>query len=77
MEGKTLVDLGGGLGMVMEAVANKYPGIGRVISLDSPEVIKGAPKLANEKAREAAPRCNVAGLTRSQIFPQGLVVRTS
>lgn len=52
MEGKTLVDIGGSFGVVMEAVAEKYPGIGKIYSLDLEKVIKAAPKPKNDKVKK-------------------------
>lgn len=50
MGGKTVVDVGGSLGVVMEAVAAKFPDV-KCVVLDLPEVI------------EAAEKGNVAGVT--------------
>ena len=49
LNGKTVVDIGGGLGTVMESVANAHPGIAKLISLDTENVIGMAHKPSNEK----------------------------
>jgi hypothetical protein len=58
LNGKTLVDVGGGHGYLLTTILKKYPGIRGVI-FDLEHVVTGAP--ANIEAAGVAARCQAAG----------------
>ncbi|CAM9620359.1 unnamed protein product [Ascophyllum nodosum] len=54
LNGKTVVDLGGSVGTMMENVANKFPDIGKCFSLDTEDILRMAPKPKNKNVELVA-----------------------